>query len=124
MSRAIVDQSSSEWRRFVGDAEFGLHAKGASCGLRYQLDLFLRFSGRAFSISVVFRRMWIRSLDLHEALRTNRLIATSCFVQIRGVIHETDGTLGGVFVKESLCSLTIDIWVIRKIELLRSHFCP
>ena len=37
--------------------------------------------------------MRVRSLDLHEALGTNGLVATTSFVEVRRVVKETDWTL-------------------------------
>lgn len=49
----------------------------------------------------MFRRMGIRSFDLHEAFRAYRLITTSSPIQVGGIVEKTDGAFGGIFVKKS-----------------------
>lgn len=70
---------------------------------------------------MMFWRMRIRSLDLYEAFRADRLITTSSLIQVWRVVEEADGTLGSILVKERLQQMSMHIWILGKLQFLRSH---
>jgi hypothetical protein len=72
-------------------------------------------------IIVVFRRMRIRSLNLYEAFRADWLITAPCLVEIRRVVKEANGTLGSILVKKRLHRMAMYIWILGKLQFLRSH---
>lgn len=65
---------------------------------------------------MTFWKMRIRPLDLDKAFATNLLITTSCAVQVRRVVQETDGTFGTFFVKENLKRLTVHKGIVGEVD--------
>jgi hypothetical protein len=61
--------------------------------------------------------MRIGSLDLHEAFRTDRLIAAASFVQVWGIVEEADGALRRLTVEIGLDWQTRHIGVMWEAEL-------
>lgn len=63
--------------------------------------------------------MWLGTLDLHETLAANWLIAAPSVVEIRWVCEEADGALGRIFVQENLERLPVHKRILRKLDFLR-----
>ena len=63
--------------------------------------------------------MWIRSLDLDKAFRTDGLFTTACGVQIWRIIEEADRTFRGVFIEKYLNRLSINKRIMCKLEFPR-----
>lgn len=64
----------------------------------------------------MFWWMRVESLDLNEALRTDKLITTSGFVEVRRVIEEANRALRCIFVQEYFYSLPINKRIIGKLD--------
>jgi hypothetical protein len=69
----------------------------------------------------MLRRVRIRTLDLYEALGTDRLITAASFVEVWRIVHEADGTLCSIFVQDSLERRAIDSWISWQTDLLRGN---
>lgn len=70
----------------------------------------------------MFGGMWIRPLDLYKAFRTYWLITTSGLVEIRGIVHEADRALRGIFVQVYFDSLSVHIWILGELNLTGDDF--
>ena len=65
--------------------------------------------------------MRIGPLDLHKTLGADGLVTATRPIQVRRVEEEADGALGRVAVQESFDGPTIDVYRLRKVNLLRGH---
>jgi hypothetical protein len=56
----------------------------------------------------VFRRMGLRSLDLHKTFRANRLVTAAGGIEIWGIVQKADGAFRRIFVQKHLDGLPVD----------------
>lgn len=61
--------------------------------------------------------MWIRTLDLDKALRTDPLIAAPSPVTKDRIVDEADGTFEGLLVQENLDTLSVDVRILGQLYL-------
>jgi hypothetical protein len=69
---------------------------------------------------MVLGSMRFGSPYLHKTLGADCLIATPSPVQMRGVVHETDGTLQDILVEKDLYPLPIHTGILGQLQFLWS----
>lgn len=117
MDRPLIGmcQTCSERRRVVRHAQLGLHAV-RTCRWLHDERLFRTVIRTSCCGTIrcrrgtlgVLRRVRIRSFNLHEAFRTDGLIAASRSVQVGWIVQEANGTLGRILVQNRIDRPTID----------------
>lgn len=112
----MITQSASKRGWVVCDTEFGLLAVRAARRLRYQHLGRFWIRLRIVLVVMPLGKMRVRSLDLHEALTANLLVAASGSVQIWRVVQEANRAFCAFFVKENLHRLSVHKRVSGKVD--------